>query len=111
MFQEAESLLCCEAWPAAQQLLQLAQQHMPYICDVKALEDTAYYRLNSSKVNEMYLVPVMEASRLPVSDTGHLPCSCYPCVVASKAHFIHLPTLFIDHFKQAINAKSYRLMV
>lgn len=50
MFQEAESLLCCEEWPAAQQLLGLAAQQLPCICDVKALEDCCYYRLNNTKV-------------------------------------------------------------
>jgi hypothetical protein len=51
MFQEAESLLCCEEWPAAQQLLGLAAQQLPCICDVKALEDCCYYRLNNDKVS------------------------------------------------------------
>jgi hypothetical protein len=50
MFQEAESLLCCEQWPAGQQLLGLAAQQLPCICDVKALEDCCYYRLNNDKV-------------------------------------------------------------
>jgi hypothetical protein len=53
MFQEAESLLCCEEWPAAQQLLGLAAQHLPCICNVRALEDCCYYRLSNSKVRGM----------------------------------------------------------
>jgi hypothetical protein len=51
MFQEAESLLCCEAWPDAQQLLPLAEACLPCICDTKTPEgDALYYALNSSKV-------------------------------------------------------------
>jgi hypothetical protein len=49
MFQEAESLLCCEQWPDAQQLLPLAQQHLPTICDTKDAGDTTYYRTNPHK--------------------------------------------------------------
>lgn len=50
MFQEAESLLCCETWPDAQQLMALAQQHLPCVCDTKAVDDTTYYKANASKV-------------------------------------------------------------
>jgi hypothetical protein len=62
MFQEAESLLCCEDWPAAQQLLELAAQQLPCICDVKALEDCCYYKLNNTKVGQVLeycCVPVL----------------------------------------------------
>ncbi|WIA18845.1 hypothetical protein OEZ85_003523 [Tetradesmus obliquus] len=61
MFQEAESLLCCEEWPAAQQLLGLAAQQLPCICDVKALEDCCYYRLNNTKVLAYLRVCVSQA--------------------------------------------------
>jgi hypothetical protein len=61
MFQEAESLLCCE-WPAAQQLLGLAAQQLPGICDVKALEDCCYYRLNNDKVSARWLCWCQQAS-------------------------------------------------
>ncbi|KAF6257115.1 ribonuclease H2, subunit B [Scenedesmus sp. NREL 46B-D3] len=61
MFQEAESLLCCEEWPAAQQLLGLAAQQLPCICDVKALEDGCYYRLNNDKVLAYLRVCVLQA--------------------------------------------------
>jgi hypothetical protein len=50
MFQEAESLLCCEQWPDAQQLLPLAQQHLPCICDTKAVDTDTYYKTNTDKV-------------------------------------------------------------
>eukprot|EP00878_Enallax_costatus_P010503 GHUV01010966.1.p1 GENE.GHUV01010966.1~~GHUV01010966.1.p1 ORF type:complete len:282 (+),score=86.47 GHUV01010966.1:441-1286(+) len=50
MYQEAESLLCCESWPSAHQLLPLAQQHLSCICDVKEVGDDLYYRLNDQKV-------------------------------------------------------------
>lgn len=51
MFQEVESLLCCEQWPDAQQLLPLARQHLPCICDVKAVEnDATYYRPSTQRV-------------------------------------------------------------
>lgn len=50
MFEEAESLLCSEQWPAAQQLLGLARLHLPCICDVKVLNDCTYYKLNNDKV-------------------------------------------------------------
>lgn len=50
MFQEAESLLCCERWPDAHQLLPLAQQHLPCICDTKAVDEDSYYKTNTHKV-------------------------------------------------------------
>jgi hypothetical protein len=52
MFQEAESLLCCERWPDAQQLLPLAQQHLPCVCDTRAVDDMTYYKPNTQKVRE-----------------------------------------------------------
>lgn len=50
MFQELESLLCIQQWPDAQQLLPLAHQHLPSVCDVKLVADTNYYKLNPHKV-------------------------------------------------------------
>jgi hypothetical protein len=50
MFQDAETLLCSQDWPAAQQLLGLAQQHLPNICDIKDVENVPYYRLDQHKV-------------------------------------------------------------
>ncbi|KAF8064598.1 rnaseh2b [Scenedesmus sp. PABB004] len=49
VFQEAESLLCCEGWPGAQQLLGLARRALPAICDVKGHDGDCYYRLNGQR--------------------------------------------------------------
>eukprot|EP00775_Hariotina_reticulata_P004223 gene4223-4472_t len=50
MFQDAETLLYSQDWPAAHQLLSLAEQHLPSICDVKNVHEVPYYRLNRNKI-------------------------------------------------------------
>lgn len=69
MFQEAESLLCCERWPDAHQLLPLAQQHLPCICDTKAVDEDTYYKINTHKV--------CVCLRLCVLGVFHATASCH----------------------------------
>jgi hypothetical protein len=61
MYEEIESLLCCEQWPDAQQLLPLAHQHLPCICDTKAVDVDTYYKINTHKV-----MSALQSMPLPV---------------------------------------------
>eukprot|EP00879_Flechtneria_rotunda_P023428 GHRR01024780.1.p1 GENE.GHRR01024780.1~~GHRR01024780.1.p1 ORF type:complete len:214 (+),score=64.21 GHRR01024780.1:1501-2142(+) len=85
MYQEAETLLCNERWPAAQQLLGLAQQHLPCICDVKTLDEMPYYRFNPQKVLAFLRVAV---SKFLAAFKSHSPGSIAGLPPDEQQHYI-----------------------
>lgn len=50
LYCDIATLLSCEQWPAAAQLAELAESHLPLICDVKDCDGDKYYKLNERKV-------------------------------------------------------------
>eukprot|EP00877_Chromochloris_zofingiensis_P007918 jgi/Chrzof1/337/Cz01g12030.t1 len=49
LYCDIATLLSCEQWPAAAQLAELAESHLPLICDVKDCDGDKYYKLNERK--------------------------------------------------------------